>query len=163
MSDDKKYRLKVNLKINRTEVIRKGTVYDSTKDDVPGVVLNEVKLGTGTVEVLSAESVPQPSEQTEVKDHRTAAEIKTEEFAAVRAKAEVEAKAIDDTEAELRKQLDDAKKEKEVEKVDDSDEVVVDEQTIVIEDEKEEKTEKPTMVTRKKGKSDQKENVSGKK
>lgn len=155
MSDDKKYRLKVNLKSNRT-VIRKGTIYDSAKEDVPGVILNEVKLGTGTVEVLSAESVPQPSEQTEVKEHRTAAEIKTEELAAVRAKAEVEEKAIDDKEAELRKTIEDAKVEAEVElekqlddvKVDDSDEVVIDEQTIV--DEEEEKTEKSKLATRKK-------------
>ncbi len=114
MSDDKKYRLKVNLSANR-KTIRKGTVYDSAKDTVPGVILNEVKLGTGTVEVLSAESVPQPSEQIEVKDKQTAAEIKIEELVVVRAKAEVEAKAIDDNEAELRKTIDDAKKEKEEE------------------------------------------------
>ncbi len=114
MSDDKKYRLKVNLSANR-KTIRKGTVYDSAKDTVPGVILNEVKLGTGTVEVLSAESVPQPSAQTEIKDHRTAAEIKVEELVAVRAKAEVGQKAIDDKEAELRKKIGDAKKEKELE------------------------------------------------
>lgn len=167
MSDDKKYRLTVNLKSNRT-VIRKGTIYDSAKEDVPGVILNEVKLGTGTVEVLSAESVPQPSEQTEVKEHRTAAEIKTEELAAVRAKAEVEEKAIDDKEAELRKTIDDAKVEAELkEQLDDVSkagtevgealkeeiQTKVDEQTIVDEEEKvdkEEEPEKSKLATRKK-------------